>query len=77
MTAKEAARELGVSRTTLQRKFIATGRLAPINPPNRHLDRSRRLLFRAADVAALAVPHLDAAPPRLLAEEPPGYDPRA
>jgi AraC-like DNA-binding protein len=75
MTAKEAARALGVSRTTLQRKFIATKRLAPVNPPNQHLDRARRLLFRRADVLALAAPHLDAAPPRLLAEDGPGYDP--
>lgn len=54
MTAKEAAVALGISRTSLQRKFIATGKLKPANPPlSPHLDRPRRLLFRRADVDAL------------------------
>lgn len=77
MTAKEAAAYLRISRTSLQRLYLATGKLTPANPPpGVGLSRPRRFLFRAADVYALAMPHLDAAPPRLLAEDaPPGYDP--
>jgi hypothetical protein len=76
MTTQEAARELKCSPATVLR-LARAGTLTPINPPSPVLKRPRRLLFRAADVLALAAPHLDAAPPRLLAEEPPGYDPHA
>jgi len=53
MTADEAARRLGVSRSTLQR-LIKDHELTPINPPSPRLLRPRRLLFSRADVERLA-----------------------
>jgi predicted DNA-binding transcriptional regulator AlpA len=77
MNISEAAAYLEVSRATVYR-LIAKQRLAPIAPPNAALAHQRPR-FRASDVYALRpdkAPHLDAAPPRLLAEAPPDYDPR-
>ena len=78
MNISEAAAYLEVSRATVYR-LIAKQRLAPIAPPNAALahQRPRRYLFYAADVRALDTPPLDAAPPRLLAEDAPPYDPHA
>lgn len=77
MNAQEAARELGISRSALQR-LIADGQLHPITQRNPLLKRPRRLLFYRADVLALKAPvHLDATPGRRLVEDGPGYDPHA
>ena len=73
MTTQEVLNFLQISRASLYRRYIDTGRLVPIRNPN--LARPH-LKFRRADVLALAAPHLDAAPRGELAEEPPGYDPR-
>ena len=75
MNTQEAARELKCSPATVLR-LVRSGKLKPITPKSAVVQRPRRYLFYAADVRALDTPHLDAAPPRLLAEEPPGYDPR-
>ena len=75
MTTQEAARELKCSPATVLR-LVRAGRLQPATPKSPVVQRARRYKFHRADVLALAAPHLDAAPPRLLAEEPPGYDPR-
>jgi hypothetical protein len=78
MTATEAAALIGVSRATIWRRYRA-GRLPAANAHelNSARDKQIALRFHRADVLALAAPHLDAAPPRLLAEPPPGYDPHA
>jgi len=74
LTVPEVARLLRVSRMTIKR-MVTDGRLVPAEPRNPAL-RRQHYRFKASDVAALAQPHLDAAPARLLAEEPPpGYDP--
>jgi hypothetical protein len=60
-------------------RLIAKHRIAPITAPNAALAHQRPR-FRASDVYALRpdkAPHLDAAPPRLLAEDAPPYDPHA
>lgn len=54
MTAIEAAKALGISRTTLY-KLMREGAIAPI-PTSPLLKRPRRLLFRRADVLALLRP---------------------
>lgn len=60
MTAAEAARALRISRTSLQRLYIETGKLTPCNPPlGVGLSRHRRLLFRRADVERLKAPPAD------------------
>ena len=77
MNISEAAAYLEVSRATVYR-LIAKHRIAPITAPNAALAHQRPR-FRASDVYALRpdkAPHLDAAPPRLLAEPPGDYDPR-
>lgn len=57
MTAREVADYLGISRTSLQRLFIATKRLSPVNPPlGTGLTRYRRLRFRKSDVEKLKPP---------------------
>jgi hypothetical protein len=57
MTAKEAAAELQISRTQLQR-LVAARKLTPVNPPINPLvkSRHRRLLFLRADVERLKPP---------------------
>ena len=74
MTAQEAAALIGVSRATIWRRYKA-GRLPAANAHelNSARDRQVSLRFHRVDVLALRP---DKAPPRLLAEEPPGYDPR-
>lgn len=68
MTTRETAALLGVSPDTVL-NLVKRGVLTPCNlPTSPVLKRPRRLLFRAADVAALAPP------PRRLAEDTPGYD---
>ena len=67
MTTQEVLRLLQISRASLYRLYIVPGLLTPIRNPN--LKRPH-LKFRRADVLALA------APPRLLAEDAPPYDPR-
>ena len=76
ITLTEATKLTGLSRATLWRRYKA-GRLPAAEPPNPLADRPPVLKFHRADVLALKPKprHLDAAPPRLLAEEPPGYDP--
>ena len=70
MTTKQVLECLGITRPVLQR-LIDKGQLTPLNavPKGSLTLRPRRFLFRAADVYALAMPHLDAAPPLLLAED--------
>lgn len=55
MTAIEAAKVLGISRTTLF-KLMREGAIAPI-PTSPLLKRPRRLLFRRADVERLSQRH--------------------
>jgi hypothetical protein len=76
MSTQEVLRFLGISRGSLYNLYIRPGRLTPLRNPAL---RRPPLEFERAAVYALRpdkAPHLDAAPPRLLAEEPPGYDPR-
>jgi hypothetical protein len=68
MTTQEVLKFLQISRASLYRLYIAPGLLTPIRNPN--LKRPH-LKFRAADVRALVPTRLDAAPPRMMALEPP------
>ena len=75
MTMQEVLTYLEISRATAY-KLMRAGQLAPL--PRNPITQRRPLRFERADVYALRpdkAPPLDAAP-RLLAEEPPGYDPR-
>jgi predicted site-specific integrase-resolvase len=77
MSVQEALAYLEISRASLYRLYLQPGKLTPLrNPALPH----GRLRFRAADIHALRpdkAPHLDAAPPRLLAEDPAPYDPHS
>ena len=76
ITLTEATKLTGLSRATLWRRYKA-GRLPAAVQPNPRADRPAVLKFHRADVLALQSKHLDAAPPRLLAEDAPPYDPHA
>lgn len=55
MEAKDVAKELNVSRTTLQR-LIQAGKLKPVNERNPLLVRPKKLYFKKSDVEALKSP---------------------
>jgi predicted site-specific integrase-resolvase len=52
MTAEEVAKELNVSRSTLQR-LIVKGTIKPTNEPNPFISKPKAFKFNRSDVEAL------------------------